>query len=100
MTGEPVRRTTHAHVHFLRAGFAEVHPPGPRRRSANNRIVHYHDSLTFHRFLDQVELHPDVEVANELAWLEKGPADVVIAHESVFVGQVKFMREPERRVVP
>ena len=53
----------------------------------------------FHRFLDQVQFHPHVEIANELARLEKGAPDVVIAHEGVLVGNVQLVREAERGVV-
>ena len=36
MAGKPMRRTTHSHVHFLRAGFAQVHNARTRRRAAHD----------------------------------------------------------------
>ena len=95
-----MRRTTHPHVHFLRAGFAQVHDARPRGRSAHDRIVHHDDAFSFHGFLDQVQFHPHIEVANELARLKKGAPDVVIAHKGVFVGNVELLRESERGIVP
>src|SRR5262249_39635296 len=58
------------------------------------------DSFPLHRFLDQIEFHAHVEVANQLTRLQKGAPDVVIAHERVLVGNVQLMREPKRRVIP
>ena len=99
MAGKAMRRTTHPHVHFLRAGFAQVDDAGARGRSPNDRIVDHHDAFSFHRFLDQVEFHPHIEVANELARLKKGAPDVVIADEGVLVGNVELVRESERGIV-
>src|SRR5438067_1550125 len=38
VTSEPVRRTTHSHVHFLRAGLAQIYYPSTRSRATHNGI--------------------------------------------------------------
>ena len=94
MAGEPVRRTAHAHVHFLRAGFAQIDDAGARGRSAHDRIVDHHDAFSFHHFLDQIQFHPHVEIANQLARLEERAADVVIADKGVLVGNFSSCAKP------
>ena len=89
MAGKAVRRTTDAHMHFLGAGFAEIDDARAGGCSANDRIIDHDDAFPFHRFLDQIQLHPHIEVANELARLKKGAPDVVVADEGVLVGNVR-----------
>lgn len=50
-------------------------------------------------FLDEVEFHPHVEIADQLCRLQKRASDVVVAHEGVLVGNPKLLRKTERRVV-
>ena len=71
MAGETVRRATHAHVNFLRAGFAQVHDARARGRAAHNRIIHHDDAFSRHHFLDQVQFHAHIEIADELARLQE-----------------------------
>ena len=69
MTGEAVRWTAHPHVHFLCAGFSEVYDSRARSCAPDNRIIDYHDAFPRHHFLDQIQFHPHIEIANELARL-------------------------------
>ena len=94
MAGEAVRRAAHPHVDFLRAGFAQIDHARAGGRSAHDRIVDHDDAFPFHRFLDQIQFHPHIEIANELARLQKGAADVVIAHEGVLVGNLQLLAKP------
>ena len=99
MAGEPVRGTTDPHVDFRRARLAHVHHARPRGRAAHDRIVHDDHALPGDRFLDQIQLHPHVEIADELGGLKKRAADVMIAHEGVAVRNPELLREPERGVI-
>src|SRR5919204_913489 len=83
VAGEPMRRTTHAHVHFLCAGLAQVDHARARGRAADDRVVDDHNAFPGDQFLDQVQFHPHIEIADELARLQKRAADVVVAHKSV-----------------
>src|SRR5262249_28874655 len=69
MAGEPMRRTAHSHVHFLRAGFAQIYNTCSRGRPPNDRIVDHYHPLSGDHFLDQIQFHPDIEIADELARL-------------------------------
>ena len=81
-------------------GFAQIDNARARGCSPDDRIIDHDDAFPFDGFLDQVEFHPHIEVANELARLEKGAPDVVVADKGVLVGNVELVREPERGIVP
>ena len=88
MAGKPVRRTTHAHMHFRCASFAQVHHTRARRGATHDRVVHNHDAFPGDHFLDQIEFHSHVEIADQLARLQKCSTDVVVAHERMRVRDV------------
>ena len=67
----------------LRAGFAQVHYARARGRAADDRIIHHDDAFSGHHFLDQIQFYSHIEIANELARLQKRAADVVIADKGV-----------------
>src|SRR6266508_492917 len=69
VTSKPVWRTAHTHVHFFCASFAQIHYSRSRSRPAHDRVVYNHDPFSGYHFLNQIQLHPHVEIANELAWL-------------------------------
>ena len=46
VAGVPVRRAGDAHVHFLRAGFAQIHHARARRGAAHDRVIHHHHALS------------------------------------------------------
>src|SRR5438034_2205295 len=83
VTGKPVGRTTDAHVHFFCTGLAQVHHARPRGGAAHDRVVHNDHAFSGNHFLDQIQFHPHVEIANELARLQKCAADVVVSNERV-----------------
>src|SRR4029450_2630219 len=78
VTSKPVWRTAHTHVHFLCASFGQVDYARARSGPAQDRVVYNHDPFSSHHFLNQIQLHPHVEIANELAWLPKRSATAVI----------------------
>src|SRR6478609_2137624 len=49
--------------------------------------------------LDQIELHPDVEVTDQLRRLQETATDIVIANESHFERNAGFERVAERGAV-
>jgi hypothetical protein len=73
---------------FLCASFAQVHYARARGRPAHDRIVHNYDPFPSDHFLNQIQLYPDIEIADELAWLQKRSANVVIANKGVGVGNL------------
>src|SRR5206468_12633822 len=89
VAGKAVRRTTDAHMHFGRAGLAQINHARPGGGSTNDGIVHHHHSLAGDHFLDQVELYAHVEIANQLARLEECAANVMVPNECVRVGNVQ-----------
>src|SRR4030095_6964982 len=69
VTGETMRRTTHPQVHLLRARFSQVDDARSRGGPTHNRIVHHYDSFPFYHFLDQVQFHSHIQIANALTRL-------------------------------
>jgi len=80
-----VRRTANAHVHFLRSGLTQVHYARPRGCATHDRVIQNHDAFSGHHFLDQVQFHAHVEIADQLAWLQECAAYVVVAYERMGV---------------
>src|SRR5205823_7546375 len=99
MTGEPMWRTAHAHVHFFGAGLAQVHHARPRCRAAHDRVVYNHHAFSSNDFLYQIQLYAHVEIADQLTRLQKCAPDVVIADESVSVRNFQFLSKTESRVI-
>ena len=83
---------------LLGSGLAEIDHPGLGGGSPHDGIIDHDDALPLHSFTDEVELHADIEVADELGRLNEGAADVVVAHEGRVVGDSKFFREAQRGV--
>ena len=98
VAGMAVRRAADAEVDLPGAGLAEIHHARLGGRAAHDGVVDDHDALALHRLADEVELHPDVEVADELGRLDEGAADVVVADESGVVGNSQFLGEAERGI--
>ena len=99
MAGVLVRRAGDAHVDFLGAGLAQIDHAGAGGGAADDGIIDDDDALAGDGFLDEVELHAHVEVADELRGLEEGAPDVMVADESVLVGDAELLGEAERGVV-
>src|SRR4029077_20485255 len=55
-----------------------------------------HHALAAQQFGDRVEFYLDAEMANRLARLDKGPPDVVAAHEAHLERQPGLLRITER----
>ena len=86
-------------MHFLRAGFLEIVHAGLAGRPAHDGIVHDDHPFALHQLLNQVELHPHVEIADELRGLEEAAPHIVIAHEGHLERDARFQRVPQRRAV-
>ncbi len=86
-------------MNFFRARFAQRRDARPRRGAADNRVVNHHHAFAGHHLVNQVQLHADAEVADELARLQKRAADVVIADERVAVRDAGLFRKTHRRPV-
>ena len=99
MTSEPMRRTADAHVHFFRAGLAQIDHARPCGSSADNRIVHDDDALSSNGFPNQIQFHPHIEIANQLTRLQKSAADVMVSHKGVLVRDVQFVGKAECGIV-
>src|SRR5205807_2856663 len=50
-------------------------------------------------FFDQVQFNPNVEIADQLAGLQKCPTDVVIADKRECVGNFQFFGKSKRRII-
>ena len=100
MAGVLVRRATHAEVDFLGAALAQIFYAGHGGGAAHDAVIHHDDALPLHHLADEVQLHADIEVADELRGLEKGAADVVIAHEGLLEADAELLGKAECGVVP
>ncbi len=79
-------------MNFLRAGFAH-HPDNLfRGRAAHNRIINQDDALAFDQVAYRIQFDAHAETANRLLRLDKGAADVVIAHQAKAKRQAAFRR--------
>src|SRR5262249_10899885 len=94
-----VWRTTDSQMNFLRASLPEIAHAGSRGCTPDNRVIDNDNPLVRNEFLDQIQLHPDVEIANELRRLEKRSANVVVPHKCVLIGNIQFMAESQSRVI-
>ncbi len=99
MAGKPVWRTTHAHVNFFCTGFAQVHYTSTRSGAAHDRVVHHHNTFPRDHFLDQIQFHSHIEIANELGWLQKCSADIVVPYECVLERNLQLFSKTKRGVV-
>src|SRR5438034_11130367 len=99
MAGKSVWRATHAHVHLLRSGLAQVHHAGAGGRAAHDGIVHNHYAFSGDYFLDQIYLHAHIEIADQLTWLQECAANVVVANERVGVRDFQFLSETKSSII-
>ena len=88
--GVHVGRTTDGDVNFAGAGVLEGFHAGTGGGAADNGVVHNDHAFVLHEGFDEIELHADVEVADELGGLEEAAADVMVADEGHFVGDAGF----------
>src|SRR5206468_6547894 len=99
MARKPMWRTAHAHVHFSGSGLAKIHHAGARSGAAHDRVVYNHDAFSGNHFLDQIQLHSHVEIADQLTRLQKCAANLVITDERVGVRNIQLLSETESRVI-
>ena len=85
---------------LLGPGLFQAGDAGLARGAADDRVVHDDDALPAHEVADEVELHPDVEVPDELRRLEETPADVMVPHEGHLERDAALQRVAERGGVP
>ena len=91
IAGKFVRRTTDAHVNFLRAGLSQGDYSRAGRRAAHDRVIHDNHAFALHGLHDEIQFHAHIEVANALGGLDEGAADVVIANECRIIGNAEFL---------
>ena len=84
--GVHVGRATDEHMDFFGAGFLEVVDAGLAGGAADDGIIHNDDALALDQLGDEVELHADVEIADELRGLEEAAADIVVADKGHLEG--------------
>ena len=70
-------------MHLAGAGLAEHPDQGALGVAAHDRVVHDHQPLAAHHVLERVELEPDAELAQGLAGLDEGAADVGVLDEAL-----------------
>src|SRR5229473_2239933 len=93
------RRRCDPHVHLARARLAEHRNHLAERRSAHERILDQDDALALQQLDDRVVLYLDSEMANRLARLDKGAADIVAAHQRHLERQLRLLGKAQRRRV-
>ena len=93
-----MRRAADPDMHFPGPRFAQIRDSGTGRGSPHNRVVHHDHPLALHRTTDQVQLHPDVEVPDQLAGLDKGPSDVMVPHKSLLERDARMLGVSHRGV--
>src|SRR5947208_943492 len=94
-----VRRATHENVHFGGAGFFKIVHTSFAGGAANDGIVHHDHAFAFNEVGDQVQFNPYIEVTDKLGRLEETATNVVVAHESHFVGDARFERVTQCRAI-
>src|SRR5205814_10726714 len=99
MAGKSVWRATHTHVHFFGASFAQVHYARSRGGPAYDRVVQNHYAFSGDHFLDQIQLYAHIEIADQLTWLQKCAANVVVANECVGVRDLQFLSETKSGII-
>src|SRR6266542_2413888 len=87
-TSKAIWRTAHAHVHFPSYGLAKVHHTRARGGAAHDGVVQNYDAFSGNHFLDQIQLHSHVEIANQLTRLQKCAPNVMVADEGVAVRNI------------
>ena len=80
--GVHVGRATDEHVNFFRAGFLEIIDARFAGCATHDGVIDDDHAFVFDEFGDEIELHADIKVADELGRLKKAATDVVIANES------------------
>lgn len=94
-----VRGAAHEDVNFFGARFFQAVDASLAGGTADNGIVHHDDAFAFHEFADEVQLHADIKIANQLRGLEEAAADVMVADERHFKRNFRFERVTERGAV-
>ena len=98
VAGVSMRGATDAEVNLLGSSLTEIYHAGLSRSATDDRIIDDDDTFSLHRIADEVEFHANVEIPDELVWLDEGAADVVIADEGRVVGNSELLGETERRI--
>ncbi len=78
------------------AGLPEHPDLGALGVAADDRVVDDDDPLAADHVLEGVELEADAELAERLAGLDEGAADVRVLHEALAVGDAGLLGEPDR----
>src|SRR5262249_23765078 len=91
-----VRRATDEDVNFFRVGFFKVVDARFASGAAHDGIVDDDYALIFDEFGDEIELHANVEIADELGRLKKAAANVMVANEGHFERNAGFERIAKR----
>ena len=84
-------------MHLLGAGLAHHLHDLLAGRAAHDRIVDQHHALAFDHAAVGVVLQLDAHVADRIAGLDEGAADIVVADDAELEGNAGLLREADRR---
>ena len=82
-------------MHLDRPGLTEHPDQRPLGVAPNDRVVDHDEPLAADHIPQRVQLQPDAELANRLAGLDEGPADVGVLDQSLPVRNARRLRVPD-----
>ena len=83
-------------MHLGRAGLAQHPDQGPLGVAADDRVVDDDQPLAADDVAQRVELEPDAELADGLARLDEGAADVGVLDQALAVGDAGLLGVADR----
>ena len=83
-------------MHLGRAGLAQHPDQGALGVAAHDRVVDDDQPLAADDVAQRVELEPDAELADGLAGLDEGAADVGVLDQALAVGDAGLLRVADR----
>ena len=98
VAGVLVWRAADAQVDLLGSGLTKVHHAGLGGGAAHDGVIDDDNTFSLHGLADEVELHPHIEVTDELRWLDEGTPDVVVADKGGVIRNPELFGEAERGV--
>src|SRR3954471_52528 len=83
------------HVDLGGAGLAQHPDQGPLGVAADDGVVDDDEALTGDDVAERVQLEPDAELADGLAGLDEGAADVGVLHQTLAIGDSRLLGIPD-----
>src|SRR4029078_10289979 len=93
-SGHRPRRAADPDVDLGGAGLAEHPDLGPLRVAPDDRVVDDDEPLAADHVVERVELEPDAQLAQGLAGLDEGPADVGVLDEALAERDARLLGVP------